>query len=103
MSLVVFGEFVPSSARHTAVRVALEHLNIVLAFVICIVEQGKRCPSVPYLVCVTIQYKAGRRYGNVKDLSGLEKRPKRRNDTFAKAWARNNNNMCIWGRNDKKQ
>ena len=32
----------------------------------------------------------------VGDWSGLEKRPKRRNDTFAKTSARINNNMCIY-------
>ena len=37
----------------------------------------------------------GGRYGNFRDWSGLKKRAKSRNDTFAKTSARNSSNMCI--------
>ena len=36
------------------------------------------------------------------DWSGLEKRPKSRNDVFAKMSSRNNDTVCIWGRSEKK-
>ena len=62
----------------------------------------KCCPAVPYgRCCHSIQ--DWTEVWNFRDWSGLEKRPRSRNDTFAKTSARNNNNMCIWGRSEKKQ